>query len=61
MNELNVGDRFTDEHGEVRVIALAEGWVMVRRKNAVPFVAYWKEFTSDGKWKPVPIRERTQA
>lgn len=40
---MKAGDKYTDHYGEFRVMAIAEGWVMVRRKGAVPFVLYAKD------------------
>lgn len=40
------GQRWTRKRDgtEVRVMAVVEGWVMVRFKGAVPFISFWKEF-----------------
>lgn len=38
------GDRTIDEHGEIRVMAVADGYVMVRRPGCLPFVLSVKEF-----------------
>lgn len=35
---IKVGDKFVDEHGRFQVMAIADGWAMVRRPRAVPFV-----------------------
>lgn len=32
-----------DERGDVRVMAIADGWCMVRRKGAMPFVITTRE------------------
>ena len=34
----------------VRVMAVAEGWVMYRFKNAMPCVLFWKDFVK--KFRP---------
>lgn len=36
--DVKIGDRYRDPYGTMRVIAIAEGWSMVRRKGAMPFV-----------------------
>lgn len=40
MNEAEVrrGTRFTDAYGEVRVLAVADGYAMCRRPMSMPFV-----------------------
>jgi hypothetical protein len=40
------GERVRDRHGEIRCMESAEGWVMCRRKGAMPFlipVAEWRK------------------
>lgn len=32
------GERVRDQHGEIRCMAFADGYVMCRRKGAMPFV-----------------------
>ena len=43
------GGEFVEETGtfEVRVMTIAEGYAMVRRKNAMPFVCNVKELAQD--------------
>lgn len=44
LNPLNkYGDSTTKESIEVRVLAAAEGWAMVRRKGCSPFICGVKE------------------
>jgi hypothetical protein len=31
------GFRYADNHGEIRVMAVADGWVLARRPRMVPF------------------------
>lgn len=37
---ITVGDRVHDVNGELRVMALADGWLLVRRPGCVPFAMY---------------------
>lgn len=41
--EIIVGFRFGDGIGEIRVMAIAEGYAMCRRPRAVPFVRSIKD------------------
>ncbi len=38
------GSIWSDEHGRVRVMAIVEGYVVVRRKGAAPFLRGVREF-----------------
>ena len=50
VNPLNSwGDRITTESFEVRVMAAAEGYAMIRRRGAIPFVCKMKELEEMGK------------
>ncbi len=44
--EITIGMTVRDEHGEVRIMAIVEGYVMVRRKCCVPFVLSIRQFTN---------------
>ena len=41
--EIEVDDWLQDDYGWFRVMAIAEGWMMVRRKGAVPFTIRVKD------------------
>lgn len=41
--EIHVGDRLDYRGGAIRVMAIAEGYAMVRRPGAMPFVVSLKE------------------
>lgn len=41
------GDKFSDAHGPATVMAVAAGWVMMRRKGCVPFCVWWVDLQSD--------------
>lgn len=43
MSNIKPGLRLSDEHGAMRVMAVAEGYVMLRRPRATPFVRSVKE------------------
>ena len=51
MHPVIKGGQFVDEADtfEVRVMAIAEGYAMVRRKNAMPFVCNEKELATVDK------------
>ena len=38
-----VGDRFEWNIGEVRVLAVAEGWLMVRHRGCAPFLLFARD------------------
>ena len=40
---VNVGDRFKDRHGPIRIMSIAEGYAMVRRPQGMPFAIYLKD------------------
>jgi hypothetical protein len=42
------GARFRDEVGEFRVMAVAEGWAMCRRKGCSPFVRSVRDIATRG-------------
>lgn len=45
-----IGERWYDGFGEVRVMAIADGWIMARRPGCIPFVTYmtqWYELYQD--------------
>lgn len=46
-----VGSRWSDEHGPVRVMGIVEGYVVARRKGAMPFLRGLRDFTA--AFKPV--------
>ena len=44
INALRVGDRLHDDYGEFRIMAMAEGYVMMRRLGCTPFAAKLTDF-----------------
>lgn len=54
---VKAGEFIADEQGRARVMAVAEGYAMCRRRNCLPFVVRVSELTS-GKWHVV-TRGRT--
>jgi hypothetical protein len=38
------GQIWQSSHGEVRVLAFAEGWIMLRQGTNMPYLSYWREF-----------------
>jgi hypothetical protein len=42
-DDVKVGSYWFHRHGEVRVMAIAEGYAMVRRRGCAPFVVSCKE------------------
>lgn len=53
---LRVGQVVRDEHGPARVMAIAEGYAMLRRKGCLPFVAALKDVMPDPAY-PAPKKE----
>lgn len=57
MNErerpIEVGDAFEDDYGRLRVIAIADGYLMIRRPQAQPFVICHKTFLDKCRWRVV--------
>ena len=46
---ISKGEVRFDEHGELRFIAYADNWLMVRRPGAVPFTIYIKAWDALSK------------
>lgn len=44
INALRVGDHLHDDAGEFRIMAMAEGYVLMRRLGCVPFAAKLTDF-----------------
>ncbi len=38
-----VGDSWKDAHGLTRIMAIADGYAMCRRRGCMPFVVYLKD------------------
>lgn len=55
LSELAVGDKVLVNGDEARVMCVAEGWIMARKKGAMPFcIAVSDVILSDSGWKHVP-------
>jgi hypothetical protein len=52
--ELRPGERRWDQYGEWRCMAVVEGWVMCRRKGAMPHVMTVKEWSALARIAPPP-------
>lgn len=50
--EPSKGSRWTDGHGEARVMGVIEGYVVARRKGAAPFLMSAREFAA--AFRPAP-------
>lgn len=48
--KLNVGDQIMYNDRNARIMAIAEGWAMARRKGAVPFCVPIKELLLGKDW-----------
>ena len=57
-NAVQAGQRWRDEMGEVRVLAVAEGYAMLKRRRRNPFVASVQQMErGDYGWMPVASNE----
>jgi hypothetical protein len=55
---VKVGDRWCDARTEVRVMAVAEGWAMVRRRGCMPFAVFIRDMLALDEWQPVSRKPR---
>lgn len=47
-NELNIGDIYFDEYGEVKIICFVEkNYLVAKRKGAIPFIRSKKDFLKE--------------
>jgi hypothetical protein len=49
---IGVGQRWEDQYGAVRIMALVEGYIVMRRHGCAPFILDEKKFRSE--FRPAP-------
>ena len=47
----DVGDKFVDHSGSARILAIADGWAMMRRSNQIPFVFFCNDLMTKSRWR----------